>query len=164
MPLDRLSLSPKARDGLAALGVKTVAELLRLPAGGARSRFGAEVLRLHRAARGELETPVQAKPPPACARQHMVLDHPETNTRRLLFALKRLLDPLLEILVARQQAVRELVLEMKYENGASAEERLRPADATVDARQLLDLLMLRLDAMKFPDGVCDWSQGDIGMP
>jgi len=155
VPLDRLALSPKARDGLAALGVRTVADLLRLPAGGARSRFGSEVLRLHRAARGELETPVLAKPAPECARQHMVLDHPETNARRLLFALKRLLDPLLEALVARQQAVRELVLELKFENGTAQEERLRPADATVDARQLLDLLLLRLDALKFPDGAND---------
>ena len=48
VPLDRLHLEPRLRDSLEQLGVTTVADLRRLPAGGLLSRFGRESYLLQR--------------------------------------------------------------------------------------------------------------------
>jgi len=211
VPLDRLSLSPKVRDELAGLGVTTVADLLRLPPGGLRARYGPEAQHLQRLVRdgaadrrtereagegagsGEGwrkqgrqrrhpggEAPLTPAPPPVSLRRSMVLDHPETNAERLLFAIKRLLHPLLEELVARRHALAELTVELVLDqkgvppSGRSPArklparklparklparkllERLRPAEPTVDPAQLLGLVLLRLDALALRAGVTD---------
>jgi protein ImuB len=151
--LDRLGIDPAAREGLRALGVETVADLLRLPAAGLRDRFGDEVLALWRAAHGEESLPLQPEEEEEPLRAETLLDHGEKDVSRLLFQVKRLLDPLLARLANRQQALAKLTLELKLEAGMEGPppgfvEPLKPADPTLDARQLLDLVLLRLEALK----------------
>ncbi len=115
VPLDRLALSPSVRDELAGLGVTTIADLLRLPPGGLRTRYGKEAQRLQRMARGEDEKPLTPVAPEVSLRQEIVLDDAETNIERLLFVIKRLLHPLLEQLVAQRHALLELIVELTVE-------------------------------------------------
>src|SRR5258706_9598315 len=63
VPLSRLNLEPKFRDALFQLGIKTVGDLLTLPPGGLRERFGKAAHRLYRMAAGDLWTPLQPPTP-----------------------------------------------------------------------------------------------------
>jgi len=147
--LSRLHLDPKARDDLHALGIETVGDLLRLPADGLKERFGNDVYRLHREARGcDDALPIQRAEEQIPLREEMVLDYAERKVQPLLFGIKRLLDPLLERLAEKRCALAALTLELQVERGEGRVEKLTPATPTLDAQQLLDLLMLRLESMK----------------
>ncbi|MHC4819791.1 MAG: Y-family DNA polymerase [Planctomycetota bacterium] len=155
VPLNRLHLAPAARDGLFSLGIKTIGDLSRLPPAGLRERFGEEAYRLWRAGRGEDRLPVQPEPEEEPLREALVLDDGERDVTRLLFSIKRLLDPLLTRLAAERRALKGLTLELKLERGPGHAEQLRPADPTLDARQLLDLVLLRLEALRLEAGVIE---------
>jgi len=159
--LSRLHLDPKVRDDLHALGVETVGDLLKLPADGLQERFGKEVYKLHREARGPEEgiageVPVQRAEEHVPLRETMVLDDPERDVARLLFGIKRLLDPLLERLAENRQALAALTLELQIEGKQKGRlEKLQPASPTLDSQQVLDLLYLRLESLKLRAGVVD---------
>lgn len=148
VPLARLALDPKVRDTLFSLGVTTLGQLLNLPADGLRDRFGDEVYRLHRLARGEDRLPIQPEEEQIPLRESMLLDNEERDIPRLMFVCKRLLDPLLARLSENRNALATLCLELTLERGPGLIEQLTPADPTLDARQILDLLLLRLEALQ----------------
>jgi protein ImuB len=164
VPLDRLGIDPGVRDDLSALGVKTLGDLLRLPPAGLFERFGEEVLSLHRAARGEGRLPVQPEEGKEPLRGDVILDDGERDTGRLLFSVKRLLDPLLARLAEERQALSLLSLELRLEDKTGHVESLRPADPTLDGRQLLDLVLLRLQALRLKAGVIEIALGAEGVP
>jgi protein ImuB len=155
VPLARLRLPPDARDALLALGVRTVGDLLRLPPAGLLERFGAEIFAVRRAAEGEDDLPVQPAPAEEPLREQAILDDGETDVQRLLFLLKPMLDRLLERLAARREALASLSLELKLDRGPKSVERLKPAAPTLDARQLLDLVLLRLSSLQLASGVIE---------
>jgi protein ImuB len=155
--LERLELAPALRDTLARLGVHTVGAFLRLPPGGLLERFGAEAFRLHALAAGERWDPLRAQPPPETVEQLVVLDDPEEDADRLSFWVKRALDPLLAALAKHRHALTALVIDFALYRHEPAEQReiLRPAEPTLDARALLRLLHLRLEAAPPPAGVVE---------
>jgi protein ImuB len=155
VPLDRLQVDPDARDALFALGVRTLGDLLRLPPAGLRDRFGEEVHRLWRAARGGSRLPVQPEEELLPLRNEVLLDRGERELSRLLFQIKRLLDPLLAELAERRQALAGLKLQLELDRGKQRVERLQPADPTLDARLLLDLILLRLEALRLESDVTE---------
>ncbi len=146
--LARLDLEPAVRDALQRLGVTTVGEWRRLPAGGLRLRFGETAHRLHALASGSVWAPLVPQPAEEpCERQHD-LEHPETDAERLLFLLKRLLDELLATLHGRGEALRELCVRLRLDDGFEQTESLRPAAPTLDSAQLLGLARLRLETLR----------------
>ena len=58
-PLQRLNIEPEFHDALFKLGIKTVGDLLLLPPGGVRERFGKEAHRVYRMAAGDLWMPLE---------------------------------------------------------------------------------------------------------
>jgi len=155
VPLDRLPLDPDVRDALEMLGVRTVGALLRLPAGGLLDRFGPRVYRLHRLAAGGLWAPLQPHPAEDPIQRCLVLDEPATTVTHLLFCIKHLLHPLLAALEIREELLAELALRLRLDGTEWREERIRPAVPTRDARQVLDLVRLRLEAAMLPAGVVE---------
>lgn len=153
--LDRLRIEPKVRDDLHALGIDTIKDLLRLPPAGLRKRHGQDIFRLHQAAREEWHRPLQPQAAATDFKQHTVLDYPERDQNRLLFLVKRMLDPMLLQLVEQKRALSELTIEMKLDSSGERVEHLRPAEPTIDIRQLLNLAMLRLDAVHLKAGVIE---------
>jgi protein ImuB len=153
--LGRLNIEPKFRDALFKLGIKTVGDLLSLPPGGLRERFGKEAHRLYRMAAGDLWTPLEPRPPDEPARQKYLLDDPEEDTTRLLFLIKQLLHPLLTTLAGRHQALTALWLSLLVDHNGWLKEPLRPAAPTLDAAQILDLVRLRLESLKLAAGVIE---------
>ena len=155
VPLNRLNIEPKFRDALFKLGIKTVGDLLSLPPGGLRERFGKEAHRLYRLAAGDLWTPFEPQAPVEPARQKYLLDEPEEDSTRLLFLIKQLLHPLLTVLAARHQALVTLWLSLLIDHGDCFKEPLRPAAPTLDAVQILDLVRLRLESLQPAAGVIE---------
>ena len=160
VPLRRLDVDPALRDALDTLGVRTVGAFVRLPAAGVRRRFGREAHRLHREAAGDLVVPFQPAPAVEPLARHLDLDAPETDVHRLLFRVKQALDPLLGALAARQAALAGLELRLRLDAPAAAPraervERMRPAAPTLDARQVLNLLHLRVEGLALSAGVIE---------
>jgi protein ImuB len=153
--LNRLNIEPEFRDMLFKLGVKTVGDLLALPPGGLRERFGKEAHRLYRMAAGDLWTPLEPQALDEPAVQKYILDDAENDTTRLLFLIKQLLHPLLATLAKRHQALVALWLSLLIDHGDWLKEPLRPAAPTLDAMQILDLIRLRLESFKLAAGVIE---------
>lgn len=160
--LDRLDLEPGVRNSLHLLGIATVGDFLRLPAAGLRDRFGPQVLRLRELAAGEGWTPFQADLLEPALAERVILDHTFTNTTKLVFLVKAILERLLERLAHRSQAVCEITLGLTLERApgqktsAHHDECFRPAEPTLDLRVLVDLLRLRLETLDLPRGVIEF--------
>jgi protein ImuB len=150
--LERLSLPPDVRDALHHLGIDTLGGFLDLPGPSVRKRFGPDVYRLHRLARNELWAPLQPRPNVELVRSQRGLDHAESDRERLLHLVEELLTAGLEQLKLRVQLVQGLRLELQLEDGPTRTEHLRPAHPTVEHRQLLDLLRLRLESIDLASG------------
>lgn len=175
VPLGYLAISAGVRERLERLGVRTLGELMALPAAGVMKRWGPEAHALHQLAQGLAGRP--AGPPglpglggpasdkltptpevmPACARA--ILDFLEHDAHRLLFRIKSLLDELLPIVRERQALIAELLLELELEAGKRptgvGHHRFRPAAPTLDAALLLDLVRLRLESIDLTQGVVE---------
>ena len=164
VPLGHLNLDPDLRETLFKLGVKTVGGFLSLPAGGLRERFGPKVYRLYRMASGDLSEPLHPCAFMEPVEQKLFFDHPEADTMRLTFMIKRLLHPMLSELAARGEALVELLLRILIERSGSREERIRPAAPTLESVQVLELVRLRLEAMRLPAGVVEIELTATGVP
>lgn len=149
VPLDRVGVEPRLRDELARLGVTTLGQMVRLPAGGVLERFGAAAHRLYRLATGEGWDPLAPEPPPEAIDERVFLDDAERDAERLVFATKAALDRLLARLAARRRALVALSLELNLQRAVGHHERrvdcIKPAAPTLDARALLGLVRLRLE-------------------
>lgn len=149
VPLDRLELPSRLRDELARLGVTTLGQLVRLPAGGILERFGAGAHRLYTLAAGEGWDPLAPEPPPEALDERVDLDDAEVDAERLVFATKAALDRLLARLAERRRALTALSLEWNLQLAVGQHQRrvdcVKPAAPTLDGRALLGLVRLRLE-------------------
>jgi protein ImuB len=155
VPLNRLDIDPDFRDTLSKLGIRTVGALLALPPAGLRERFGPKAHRLYRMAAGELWTPLDPCKPEEPVKQRRILDDPENDSTRLLFLIKQLLHPMLITLAGRAQVLAVLWLSFLIDRNGWLKEQIRPAVPTLDAGQILDLVRLRLESMRFPAGAAE---------
>jgi protein ImuB len=157
VPLERLDFDPALRESLHRLGVRTVGAFLALPAAGLQTRFGEAAAALHRWARGDRFDPLRPTAAPPALWRRLLCEHPETDAHRLLFLGKRLLDPLLARLADRHEALAELHLVLTLDHGEPPRQvhALRPAEATLDAPLLLELLRLRLENTALAAGVTE---------
>jgi protein ImuB len=152
VPLHRVGLDPKVREALDQLGVHRVGQLARLPEAGLLRRFGPRVHRLHQQARGVREEPLTPAAAEVPLTSRLDFDDPVADREALLFFGKQLLDPLLGRLHGRGEALRELTLAMAIAGAPPVTTTLRPAEPTLDAAQLLNLLRLRLELVTLPKG------------
>ncbi len=164
--LARLDLPPQVQEGLEQLGVRTVGDLLRLPARAVLERFGEAAYRLHRRASGDEHDPLRPRPFEEPLGRQVDLDGPDDDLDRLAFRIRRLLDPLLEALAARRQALASVEVRLTLDDltlpGPATLVRppppvvtwtLRPAEPTLDAGQVMALVWLRLEVANLPAGV-----------
>ena len=154
VPIECLGVEPETIDCLEKLGIKTVGQFVNLPSSGIISRFGLKVYQLHLLAAGELRLPLQPEYPLPPAMQKLELDHPEVDIGRIMTIVQRLLTPLLQTLSDRGHALTEILVWFHFDKIGQHVERIRPAAPTLDNRQLLDLIRLRLHSLdKLSDGV-----------
>lgn len=153
--IERLGFDPKLRDALTKLGIRTLGGFLRLPGAGVRKRFGNDVFRLHQLARGELFMPLQPEYPVEPAVGAAILDYPETNLDRLMGVIESLLEPMLDTLSKRDELLVALVLRFVFDDGGKQVERVEPASPTLEPKQILELVRLRLGKASLSSGVTD---------
>jgi protein ImuB len=159
-----LHLAPETLEALGRLGVRTVDDLLRLPAGGLLERFGPAAERLHREASGDLWAPLAPRPAAEPVRRHLILDTPEADAQRLVFTIKHILHPLLARLASRGQALAALDLRLRLGTGEWCAQAVRPAAPTLDAVRLADLVRLRLESMRVDAGITEVYAEAAGVP
>jgi protein ImuB len=144
--LARLDLA--LRDALAKLGVTTVGELVRLPAGGLLERFGREAHHLHQLAAGEAWDPVVAVAAPQADDERVVLDDDEVDIARMLFFATPAIERQLARLARRGRALTALHVELALKHAVGRidlrVDTLQPAEPTLDGALLIRLLHLRL--------------------
>jgi protein ImuB len=148
VPLARLYIEPKLRDGLARLGISTLGELSVLGVDQLGVRFGAEAARLARVAHGEEILPLCAEAHLDVPRVELEVDPPDDDVARLCFVLKRALDLLLESVRQRGQSVRAVWMRFNLLRSPPVSQRLEPSAPTRDTRLLLELLRLRLTTLR----------------
>jgi protein ImuB len=149
--LARLDIDPKLRESLARLGVRTVGELVRLPAGGILERFGRDAHRLYQLAAGERWDPLVPVAPPETPSEQALLDDDESDLERLMFAIRPPVVRLLDRLAARSRALTALHLELSLKHAVGQislrAECIVPAEATLDSHIVMRLVHLRLTGM-----------------
>ena len=92
---------------------------------------------------------------PIPAVEKILFDFPVSNSERLLFAIKRALDPLLGKLASQYRALTALHIHFVLDRAEAPERRdvIKPAEPTLDARTLLRLVHLRLESSPPKGGV-----------
>jgi protein ImuB len=154
--LDRLSLPTAARDTLLKLGVTTVGQFVDLPLDGVGVRFGPEVRRLHRLASGALTQPLAPLLPDVPAMRRLILDNPELDASRLVARIEETIGPMLDEIAAKGRALAELQIAFRFERLGDHLESIQPAVPTLVPKILLELIRLRLQAVRrLPDGVME---------
>lgn len=162
--LRELGLDPEAADALEKLGVRTVRDLLAFPEAALRERFGPRVAEVRRMAAGDAFDPLRPRAEQEELQRRVVLEAPESDLLRLVFAVKGALDPLLSALARRGEAVSSVELSFRQQNGRRLATEVKPASPTLDSSQLVDLVRLRLGSLPWEAAVVEVCVQVRGVP
>jgi protein ImuB len=108
LPVTALGFDRRGRDDLAAMGLRRVADLLRLPRAGLAERFGPELVRQLRRLLGDEPDPRPAFVPPARYVGELELPAEVPEAAALVFACRRLIEELCGWLLGCQAGVQRL--------------------------------------------------------
>lgn len=153
--INRLGFHPDLRDPLFKLGITTLGQFIDLPSTDIRKRFGDDAHRWYQLAKGELWSPLVATPPPDPVRASIDLNHPETDLERLMVTIGPLLEKMLAELGRRSHSLSAITVAMTFDQGGNRTERLVPAAPTLEMKELLTLIRLRLESIELPSGVVE---------
>ena len=124
--VEHLAVDPALVNRLKLFGLRTMADLARLPLGAVEAQFGVEGLRALRLARGEDTSPLVPWEPPQRMEESSRLDPPVDNLTPLLFLARGLVDRLGTRLVEDGHAATVIRLSLELEDEeAPAEKVLR---------------------------------------
>jgi protein ImuB len=164
LPVDLLDPSDGLAASLTRFGVRTVGDLVGLPARALVARLGPEAARLLARVRGEgRERPLPHHRETRCA-EALDLEHPIDRLEPLAFVLRGLLSRLVDRLDARGLACGPLALELSLEGGRRDARRVGVAAATNETRTLLRLVTLALEHRPPEAPVVGVSIGTRGRP
>lgn len=154
LPVERLALplEPRQVQTLAAMGLKTLAQLQRMPRSELGYRFGQPLLQ-HLAALQQPRPLGERFQLPAVFDERLELWHEVASAEALIFPIKRLLHSLEGYLAARQLSTAELTLELGHRDAAVTQVpvQLTAAALGVDAWQML--VALALERLNLPQAV-----------
>ena len=152
VPLSDLPLSDPAHELIGLFGLANAAELAALPPGELARRLGQEGALLERLLGGggrPYAWPREEMVPVDPERAVLELDEPVEDLEPLLFLGKSLVDRILAQVAAGRRVVAELTVVARLDDRSELTHRLRPADATLEARPILDLFRLWLESKPF---------------
>jgi protein ImuB len=153
LPMEALELAPPLAKRIAALGLRAVGDLARIPADTLAHRFGVAGLAAWRLARGHDPTPLVPFVPRRLPEEHVDLDAPVDRAEPLLFVLKRMSDLLATRLAGRGLGATRLHLVLRLD--PTGEERLDIGLAVPSSAATRWLLVLRerLAELRLPGSV-----------
>lgn len=157
VPLTLLAITPKIRDVLLKLGLKTVGDLKQLPASGLRRRFGAALWSFYQFVTDQGTTPIAGEVVFEPLVAQLLLDDGIERSDQILLFIEDLLLPLLAMMSERSQALTLLRIEFQFDHFDPLQEDIRTAEPTLDVSQILGLVLLRLENVKLPEGVIEIS-------
>lgn len=145
LPPAALRIEPQTAARLAALGVRTIADLLMLPRSTLPARFGPQLgLRLQQAL-GEVFEGLTPFQPPDLPLTRRLFEHPIGDGQTLLSIADQLLAELFEQLGQRSAALRRLDCVLYYERARPRVVSIRLARASHTSRHVAALLRERLE-------------------
>lgn len=153
LPTRALRIDDDTRAALAEVGIERIGELLALPRGSLRSRFGPELpLRIAQAIGEAIETidPVRPAPP---ARAERLFDGPTTRWEAIDFAARELIDDLCIQLATRERGATGVELILDRSDAPPITLDLQLAGPTRDRRHLLTLLRPKLEKANLGFGI-----------
>ncbi|MPZ18897.1 MAG: hypothetical protein GEV06_13430 [Luteitalea sp.] len=127
-------------------GIRTCADLTRLPADALHARLGLDGLALQMVARGEDPRPLMATRLPEIFEETCELEWPVEEIEPLSFVLARVLEPLCQRLERRDRGVAVLRLRLKLVTRTWHERAIELPAPLRDPRTLRTLLLLDLEA------------------
>jgi len=150
LPADTLAADPKTLAMLAAVGVRTLADIEALPRQGFARRFGPELLEDIDRAYGRRAEAHEFFVLPERFDARLELPHLADAAAALLFAAKRLFVQLEAFLRARAAAARCIALRLHHEDLPQTELLIRFVAASRDAGHFAALARERLDRLALP--------------
>ena len=144
--LSALSADPETIEVLHRWGIRTLGQFCDLPEDGVAERLGPRGLDLLRLARGERLRPIKPDRETTSYRDSVALEHPVALLEPLMLLLARMVNELCERMRSQSMATTELRLGLDLENKTGHSRVLRLPFATRDAKSLLKLLQLDLEA------------------
>jgi len=154
-PVSLFPLTRRHRRLLEALGLTTLASVLKVPPGELARRLGPELGAALRQLEALTHVPLQSSLPvePLCRIRR--LETPVADRRVLLSLVEAPLESGLAVLVHQAQQMAELRLILVLESRELVSEVLRPAEPTTNYGLILKLLSLRLDQCVLPTPVTE---------
>jgi len=146
LPLDRLSPEIGVAATLERWGIRSVGELARLPAAQVTSRLGEAGRALQAIARGHDPRPLTPRNRPPTFREGMDLEWPLVALEPFLFVARTAIERLCRRLEARGLACSRFELSLRLEPDGHDERSLELPAPTTDAKVLLTLTRLDLEA------------------
>ncbi|MBL8747515.1 MAG: DNA polymerase Y family protein, partial [Planctomycetes bacterium] len=143
VPFRVLDAPPKLREQMEELGIRTLGDFLRLPAHELGRRFGKAAEALHTRATASW-TPLAPVLPAEPVRFVHEFEMPDADLERFLALFADGLHTATAQVAARREAITAVCIRMRLEHAPPRDERLAPAAPTLDVRQLLELVRLRL--------------------
>jgi protein ImuB len=153
LPLQVLRWPEEQNTRLAAMGVRTLGELLRLPRAGFARRFGPAQLADIDRLLGRRADPRRRLARRERYRGRVDLDHELGDHERILQVLRPLLDELESFLRARQRGITALQCRFHHYRAAPTDCVLRLAAPEAAAERLQSLLRERLATLALPEPV-----------
>jgi protein ImuB len=153
LPAAALRLPAEVVEGLARLGLRTVADLAALPRGALARRFGAATLRRLDQALGAEPEPVGAGRPAPVFAARLSLPEPVGRTADVAAALDRLLTRVTARLAEHGSGARRLRLSLRRVDRSDAVAEVGLARPSRDARMIAGLFARRVEGLDAGFGI-----------
>lgn len=151
LPLDLLKLDgggggAELEQTLARWGIRRLGELARLDIRAVGTRLGARAVELMRIARGECRTPLMAHRAAEHFAEAVELEWGVDSLEAMSFAMRAMLERVVERLKLRGMAAGEIALALEFADRRRDLRRVALPAPTSEARTLLALIALNLEA------------------
>lgn len=153
LPVTLLDLTEKEAEWFAALGLRTLGDVTRLPRAAFSQRLGLRGDTLWAMAAGEETRPLKTATPPASFEAHLDLEHPAETVEPLLFVLRRFADRLAGELNAAGLAAESLSLSLRLENETTYARTFRLPETTTRADVMFNALEHHLGTVQTASAV-----------
>ncbi len=148
LPIGLLAAAREPAEALAAVGVHTIGDVLKLPRAGVARRFGSSLLAEIDRALGRLAEPRRWFEAPARFRSRLILSAQIEQAEPLLFAARRMLAEMIGWLAARQGATRSFLLLAEHDEPPATRIVIRLAEPSRELERLTSLLRERLGTIR----------------
>lgn len=153
LPIDYLQISPKQKEQLHRVGIKTIAELLDIPLKQLAKRFDLPLFTYLGQLTGELHTKLALFSPKLEYRRTLELMYEISNAEVLQHPIKKLLKELETYLQIRNKVAQTLCFEFCYRYNEFISMYVERGDGEYRASKWLSLVRLQLESVKLAEPV-----------